>query len=193
MKGIIGCEESQEITIACREVGIEAYSCDLKPCSGGHPEWHIQDNILNHLDDGWDFGVFHPVCKYLANSGVRWRVERQEWEQIRIAADFFNTLYHAEQIPKRMVENPIQHKYARALIKKYDQLIQPWQFGDNESKATCLWLVDIPELIPIITEKPENVKQSCWKAAPSKHREADRSRTFPGVANGIVNAILRAG
>lgn len=192
MNGMVGCEESQEITKACRESGIEAYSCDLKPCSGGHPEWHIQDDIRNHFNDGWDFLIVHPVCKYLANSGVRWRVERQEWEQVRQGAEFFNLCLDAvKEIGKGIVENPIQHKYARQYIEMYDQIIQPWQFGEMESKAACLWLVNVPELIPIITTKPDGVKQSVWKCPPSDDRESIRSKTLPGVARGFVDAILR--
>lgn len=193
MRMIVGCEKSQVITKTAREYGIEAYSCDIQPCSGGYPDIHIQDDVFNHLKDGWDVGVFHPDCSRTANSGVRWYHELPQYKaEMMYWVDFFNALLGCDDIPRRMLENPIHHKYARQYIRKYDQLIQPWQFGDMESKATCLWLVNIPKLEPIITVKPEGVKQSVWHEAPGLDRKNKRSQTFPGVAKGIVKAILRS-
>mgnify|MGYP001559216724 CR=1 FL=1 len=185
MKVIIGCEESQRVCIAFRERGHEAYSCDIKPCSGGHPAWHIQDDILKHLNDGWDFGIFHPDCTYLANSGVCWRVERKEWRQIEEAAIFFNTV-NAAPFP-HVTENPIQHKYARTLIKKYNQIVHPHYFGDPESKATCLWLTGVPELVRTHFMDKNEIKQSLHYLAPSNERKTLRSKTFQGIANAMAS------
>lgn len=178
MRFINGCAKSKFLAEAFESLGWDAWTCDILPSEGWHK--HIQDDILRHLDDGWDFGIFHPDCTYLANSGVRWRVERQEWKQIKEAADFFNQV-NAAPFP-HVTENPVQHKYAREYIPIYDQIIQPWNFGVLESKATCLWLTGVPELILPIKLKPENVKQSVWREAPNPERKANRSRNFPGVS-----------
>ena len=182
MKVIVACEESQVVCIAFRKRGHEAYSCDIKDCSGGHPEWHIKDDVRNHLNDGWDMMIAHPTCTRLANSGVRWLfVIPGRWEQMIQDAEFFNLMRDAP-IPKICTENPIHHKYARQLIPVYTQIIQPWNFGDMESKATCLWLKGLPPLVKEITVKPDGVKQSVWKEPPSPERQANRSRTFPETA-----------
>ena len=102
-------------------------------------------------------------------------------ELVKPAAEFFNACLDAP-IPLVMVENPIQHHFAREYIRIYDQIIQPWQFGDMETKATCLWLKGLPKLIPLITRKPEGVKASVWREAPSQNRKANRARNFKGVS-----------
>jgi hypothetical protein len=131
--------------------------------------------------------IFHPDCTRLANSGVRWYHERPEYQELTIqAALFFNACLYAD-IPLIAVENPIQHRYARQYIRKYDQIIQPWQFGDLESKATCLWLKGIARLNPLITVKPDNVKQSVWREPPGTNRKVNRSRTFPGIAKAMAD------
>lgn len=182
-KFINGCSKSVSLAKFFEEMGWDAWTCDLLPSEGWHK--HIQDDVLKHLNDGWDFGIFHQDCTYLANSGVRWRVERQEWREIKEAADFFNAVDRGAKFP-HVCENPIHHKYARQYIKEYDQIIQPWNFGDMESKAICLWLTDTPKLIKAITVKPEDVKQSVWMAAPSDHRQADRARNFVGVSKAMA-------
>jgi hypothetical protein len=169
------------------EVGIDARSCDLKPCE--HPEWgipHIQDNALNHLK-GYDLGIGHPECTRLANSGVRWLLERPElMTQVKPAADFFNAFFGAD-IEKICLENPIQHKYARQYIRQYDQIVQPHYFGDKESKATCLWLVRLPKLVRTHWIPKEEIQQSVWKEAPNPDRKTNRARTFKGVANAMAS------
>ena len=184
MKLLNGCAKSVSLVEAFEAQGWDAWTCDILPSEGWHK--HIQDDVLNHLDDGWDMAIFHPDCTDLANSGVRWYHERPEKHTLVIkGAEFFNKLRNAK-IPRICMENPIQHKYARALIVKYDQIIQPWQFGDMESKATCLWLKGLPLLVPLITEKPAGVRQSVWREAPSPNRKANRSRNFEGVVNAMA-------
>jgi len=125
MKVLIGCEESQAVCIAFREKGHEAYSCDILPCSGGHPEWHLQMDVLEAIKlKEWDMGVFFPPCTRLCNSGVRWLDERNLWDEMRQAAAFFNRfVLMGKSGMKVAIENPIQHKYARNLIEKYHQII----------------------------------------------------------------------
>ncbi len=192
MKVLVACEESQTVAIAFRKRGHNAFSCDLKPCSGGHPEWHIQDDVLNHLEDGWDMMIAHPVCKRLANSGVMWLKKRNLWDDLEVGARFFNKFLNAD-IPKIVVENPIPHKYALAIIgKKYDQLIQPYMFGHTERKATCLWIKGLPLLKETNNVKaemltlPKNQQQRLHYLPPSKDREMLRSKTYQGIANAMA-------
>ena len=112
---INGCAKSVALVEAFEAKGWDAWTCDILPSSEGWQK-HIQDDVLNHLNDGWDMAIFHPDCTYLANSGVRWYHERQQQELTRLAAEFFNKLLDAK-IPKICSENPIQHKYARELIR----------------------------------------------------------------------------
>lgn len=182
MKVLIACEESQAVCKAFRAKGHEAYSCDILPCSGGHPEWHIQDDVRNHLD-GWDMIIAHPVCTRLTNSGVRWLHERNLWAEMEAAAEFFNLF--KGKAPKVCIENPIPHKYAKAIIGNYTQIVQPWMFGHGETKATCLWLHDLPKLKP--TNIVEGREQKIWKMSPSKNRAALRSKTYPGIAKAMAD------
>ena len=192
MRVIVGCEESQEVCKAFRELEYEAYSCDTQPCSGGHPEWHIQGNILNYVGmneyndlQGWDLGIFHPPCTRLCNSGVMWLEKRNLWKDMRDSAFFFNALLLSPLIDKVVVENPIPHKYALEIIgRKYDQIIQPWQFGHGETKATCLWLKGLPKLKP--TNIVEGREQRLHRLPPSKDRAKLRSKTFSGIAKAMA-------
>jgi len=151
---INGCAKSVSLVKEFEARGWDAWTCDILPSEG----WgkHIQDDILKHLDDGWDFGIFHPDCTTLANSGVRWLHEnnaetgelyKERWARMIKDAEFFNYLLN-QDIPRIAIENPIQHKYARKYIREYDQIIQPYQFGEDASKATCLWLKGLPKLKP---------------------------------------------
>lgn len=194
MRVLVACEESQAVCIAFRNAGHEAYSCDILPCSGGHPEWHIQDDVLKHLNDGWDLMIAHPTCTYLANSGVCWLWNKDgspnddRWENMSDGIEFFKRLLNAD-IPLIAVENPIPHKYANELIgRKYDQLIQPYQFGHPESKATCLWLNGLPKLQPtndvkeIWKQLPKSEAQRIHYMSPGPERAKLRSKTFHGIA-----------
>jgi len=184
MKVLVACEESQEVCKAFRKLGHEAYSCDILLCSGGHPEWHIQDDVLKHLDDGWDLMIAHPPCTRLCNSGVMWLKKRHLWKQMEDGALFFKKLHRAN-IPLICVENPIPHKYAVSIIgRNYTQIIQPWMFGHGETKATCLWLKGLPILKP--SKIVSGRKQRLHRLPPSKDRAMLRSKTYPGIAQAIA-------
>jgi hypothetical protein len=180
---INGCSKSVSLAQEFEALGWDAWTCDILPSEGWRK--HIQDDILKHLNDGWDFGIFHTDCTYLANSGVRWRVERAEWKEIKESCDFFNAVDSGANFA-HVMENPIQHKYAREYIRVYDQMIQPWNFGVLESKAICLWLCGVPELVLPITKKPEGVKQSVWREAPGPDRKANRARNFPAISKAMA-------
>lgn len=182
---LVACEESQRVCIAFRERGFEAYSCDVVDCSGGHPEWHIKDDVLKHLNDGWDLMIAHPDCTRITNSGVRWLNERNLWDDMEKACHFFNTIKSAP-IKCKALENPIPHKYARMLIGEYTQIISPHYFGDKESKATCLWLLNLPLLKRTHFIDKSEIKQSIWREPPSTERKRNRSRTFPGIAQAMA-------
>ena len=148
MRILIACEESQEVCKAFRLLGHVAYSCDIIPCSGGHPEWHIQDDVLKHLNDGWDMMIAHPPCTYLSKAGARWlhqnkKINQERYENGIKARDFFLKLLSAN-IPKIAVENPTPLKIYQ--LPKHTQAIQPYMFGHKFSKRTLLWLKNIPEL-----------------------------------------------
>ena len=184
MKVLIACEFSQIVTKAFRDLGHKAYSCDL--IDGEiNSEWHIKKDVESILYDGWDLMIGHPPCTRLANSGVRWLKERDLWEEMREGARFFKALMDAP-IKRIALENPIPHKYGLEIIgRKYDQIIQPWQFGHGETKATCLWLKNLPKLIP--TNIVSGREQRIHNLGPSKDRWKERSRTFAGIAEGMAN------
>ena len=181
MKVLIACEFSQVVTKAFREKGHEAYSCDIISAEGGHPEWHIQDDVLNHLDNGWDMVIAFPPCTHIAVSGARWFKEKQADGRQQKGIDFF--MQFTRLACSWAIENPIgimSNKY-----RKPDQIIQPWQFGHGETKATCLWLNGLPKLNP--TNNVNGRDQRIWKLPPSEERAKLRSRTFSGVAQAMAN------
>ena len=161
-----------------RDRGHDAFSCDILP-SECDSTFHIQDNVLNHLDDDWDLGIFHPPCTHLAVSGARWFKEKQK-EQ-KEALDFVRELMNAP-IPKICIENPISIISTR--IRKPDQIIQPWMFGHGETKATCLWLKNLPKLEP--TNIVEGRDSRIHKMPPGPDRWKERSRTYPGIAQAMA-------
>jgi len=185
MKILIACEESQTVCIELRKRGHEAFSCDILPGSGGHPEWHIKGDVLEQLDKDWDLMIAHPPCTRLANSGVQWLERRNLWDDMRDGAEFFKQLLNAN-IPQIAVENPIPHKYAVEIIgRKYDQIIHPWMFGHGETKATCLWLHNLPLLLPTLYVTGR--EQRLHKLPPSPDRAKLRSKTYPGIAKAMAN------
>ena len=191
-KVLIACEFSGRVREAFRKRGFDAWSCDLLPAEDGSKH-HIQDNVLNILEDGWDLMIAHPPCTYLANSGVRWlwqdsryMTAETRWEKLYESAKFFKQLLHAP-IPHIAIENPIPHKYALQIIGvKYTQIIQPYQFGEPYSKATCLWLKNLPKLKPTKIIPKNQVKQQVWKEPPSPERWKNRSRTYKGIAEAMA-------
>jgi len=182
---LVACEESQVVTKAFRAEGHEAYSCDIQDCSGGHPEWHIKGDALDQLDKGWDLMIAHPPCTYLCNSGVVWlHRDKARWDKMRDGAEFFKKLLNAD-IKKICVENPIMHKYAKEIIGvNQTQVIQPWQFGHGETKATCLWLKGLNKLEP--TNIVDGREQRLHRLPPSKDRAKLRSKTYEGIAEAMA-------
>ena len=189
MKILIACEFSGVVREAFRKKGHDAWSCDLLPSDIASP-YHIQDDVLKHLNEGWDMMIAHPPCTYLSNSGVRWlynsdKTKNEErWENMRTGREFFLKLLNAD-IPRVAVENPIQHKYAREKIRKPDQIIQPWQFGHGETKATCLWLKNLPKLIP--TNMVSGRENRIHRMPPSSSRGYLRSVTYQGIADAMAD------
>jgi hypothetical protein len=177
---LVACEESQRVCIAFRERGFEAYSCDVISCSGGHPEWHIKDDVLKHLNDGWDLAIIFLPCTDLAVSGARWFQQKRLDGRQQKAIEFFMRFTELE-IPWG-IENPIG--IMSTLYRKPDQIIQPWMFGHGETKATCLWLHKLPLL------KPTNIvggrEQKIWRMPPSPERAKLRSKTFAGIAKAMA-------
>jgi len=186
MKILIGCEFSQVETKAFRERGHEAYSCDILPTEG-NPDWHIQDDVLKHLDENWDLAILHPECTFLTVSGNRWmKPEYQERfpnrpQQIKDAIEFFMKLVNAP-IPKIAIENPIG--IMSTVYRKPDQIIQPYQFGHPETKATCLWLKGLPKLTH--TNIVGGREARIHKMPPSKDRGKERSRSYAGIAKAMA-------
>ena len=195
MRILIACEFSGIVREAFKARGHDAWSCDLLPTE--IPGQHYREDIFNVLfseDDkyppieSWDLMIAHPPCTRLANSGVRWLRERNLWEEMEKAAYLFRYLWDARyQIKRVCIENPIPHKYAVEIIgRKYDQIIQPWQFGHGETKATCLWLRGLPVLKPtnIVNKREQRIHKLSALCGPdsSKTRQQDRSRTYPGIA-----------
>ena len=213
LKILVACEESQAVTIEIRKLGHEAFSCDLLPCSGGHPEWHLQQDVFEVIDKGWDMMIAHPPCTYLAVSGAQWyyhpddkhlptdkrrphpRYPNRAYDREK-AVKFFLALANAP-IEKIAIENPIGIISTR--WRKPDQIVQPYMFGDEATKTTCLWLKNLPKLEPTkITNKGERIyfasgkSQPKWysdafvKAKTPEERQILRSKTFPGLAKAMA-------
>lgn len=217
MNVLIACEESQEVCKAFREKGHRAFSCDLQECSGGHPEWHICGDALEvinptmgcfitqdgttHTHTQWDLLIAHPPCTDLAVSGARWFPEKQRDFRQQKSIVFFMQIALAN-VPKVVVENPVS--IMSNVWRKPDQIIHPWMFGDNVSKATCLWLRGVRPLKPLVTERPEmewfewtdgktgkKKRQAQWCAdawnLPPAERARVRSKTFPSIAKAMAD------
>ena len=208
MKVLIACEESQAVTKEFRKLGHEAFSCDILPCTGGHPEWHYQKDVFEVINKGWDLMIAHPPCTFLAVSGARWlynkdgSVNEERFYNQRQALDFVEMLMKSN-INKIAIENPIS--VISSAIRKPDQIIQPYWFGDSASKSTCLWLKNLPKLEPtnIVskgefkewidkkTNKPK--RQPMWyyqalqQAKTPAERRTLRSKTFKGIAEAMAN------
>jgi len=182
MRILVACEESQAVTIELRKLGHEAYSCDILDCSGGHPEWHIKEDVLENLwRYKWDMIIAFPPCTDLASSGARWFKEKQRHGIQQKSIDFFMKFVNAK-CDKIAIENPIGIMSTK--YRKPDQIIQPWQFGHGETKSTCLWLKGLPKLKP--TNIVEGREQRIWKMAPGPERAKLRSKTFPGIAKAMA-------
>lgn len=212
MNVLIACEESQAECIEFRKLGHNAFSCDIQECSGGHPEWHIQtnvldiingkcvfktcDNTLRYINTNWDLIIAHPPCTYLSKAGARWLypkagiIDPVRYEKGLAALDFFNSILQAE-CDKIVVENPVPLKIFNLPVPS--QKIQPYQFGEPFSKCTCLWIKgDLPLLLPtnILSEYKPYIDSNCSKAARGLGKgflngvrgSKLRSKTFKGIA-----------
>ena len=178
MRVLVACEFSGIVRDAFRVRGHDAWSCDILPTE--KPGQHIQGDVLEILGDEWDLMIAHPPCIRICNSGVRWLAERNLWDAMNTACKFFNTLKNAP-IDKICIENPIPHKYAVEKIGKYAQIIQPWQFGHSETKATCLWLKNLLKLQP--TNIVEGREQRIFNMPKNADRGRLRSITYQGIAD----------
>lgn len=208
MNVLVACEESQEVCKAFRKLGANAYSCDIIECSGGHPELHIQQDVLPLLNGGcefttndntkhyvageWDVIIAFPPCTDLAVSGARYFKEKRKDGRQQRSIEFFMKFVNAK-CNHIAIENPIG--IMSTYYRKPNQIIQPWQFGHGETKATCLWLKGLPLLNP--TNIVEGREQKVWKMPPSKDRAKLRSKTYPGIAKAMAeqwyNYILNEG
>ena len=187
---IVGCEESQAVCIEFRRKGHNAYSCDKLPCSGGHPEWHLQMDIFDAIKlMNWHIGIFFPPCTHLAVSGAKHFEQKRKDGRQQQGIDFFMKIANCN-IDKKAIENPIG--IMSTLWRKPDQIIQPWQFGDPFTKTTCLWLKNLPLLFPTqIVSKGEFVTTPSGKKLPKWYSDNKnpkiRSKTFPGIARAMAD------
>jgi len=229
MNILIACEESQSVCKAFRNLGFEAFSCDILPSSGGHPEWHymcdvfeiienngglLENGEIHHVDGNWDLMIAHPPCTYLSVSGARWFYHPDDKhlpiesrrphprfpnraQDREDALNFFIKLFESP-IEKIAIENPVG--VVSSKYRKPNQTVQPWMFGDEASKSTCLWLKNLPQLIPTnIVGKGERVVLSSGRSLPKWYsdsfhtsiptelRRTLRSKTFEGIANAMAN------
>lgn len=200
-KILVACEESQAVTVAFRNIGHEAFSCDILPASGGHPEWHLQEDVTALLSEHWDMILAFPPCTYLTVTGNRWfNIERYGAKAIqrhkdREEAVAFFMLFANADCPKVAIENPVGIMSSR--WRKPDCIIQPYQFGDPYEKKTCLWLKGLAPLQPTNVVAPPNRTQfrsgksmPTWYAEawqlPKAERAKLRSKTFPGIAKAMA-------
>ena len=207
MRILLACEESQAVCSEFRKLGHEAFSADILQCSGSHPEWHIQGDVLKIIDKGWDMLIAFPPCTHLAVSGARHFEQKRKDGRQQQGIDFFMEMINAP-IDKICVENPIGIMSTK--FRKPNQIIHPYHFGDPYSKSTCLWLKGLPPLL--YNKKNENIKQKELAFAglpnevdkgefvtfPSGKRMAKwyneasgnghlRSKTFPGIAKAMAS------
>ncbi len=198
MRILVACEESQAVTIELRKLGHEAYSCDVEPCTGGHPEWHLQQDVEPLLKMHWDMIIAFPPCTYLTNAGARhlWKggeLNQERYEKGLEAKEFFLQFYNAN-CKRICIENPTPNKVYK--LPEKTQVIQPYQFGHPFTKRTQLWLKGLPLLSPTKVVEPERT----WCPSGSysgkhgekhrgvftKDRARNRAKTFSGVAKAMA-------
>ena len=178
MRVLVACEYSARVRDAFRSRGHDAWSCDLLECEGD-PQWHLRQPVEDVLADGWDLMIAHPPCTHLAISGAR-HFHRKQREQAE-ALDFVRLLM-AAPIGRWCIENPVS--IISSAITLPTQIIQPWQFGHGETKATCLWLKNLPQLRP--TNCVSGREGRVWLMPPGPDRWKERSRTYQGVADAMA-------
>lgn len=191
MRVLVACEESQRVTIAFRKRGHLAFSCDIKDCSGGHPEWHIKGDVIEHLKSVsafyYDLIIAHPPCTYLSVAGAanfykNNQVNRGRFEEQKRAREFFMFFYNFSGCKRICIENPRAMKTAN--LPPYSQVIQPYDFGDDYSKQTLLWLKGLPYLMPTCIELNRRSAAPSWTAL--NRSPAVRSKTFNGIAEAMA-------
>lgn len=201
LKVLIACEESQAVTKEFRRLGHEAYSCDLLPCSGGHPEWHLQQDVTELLQNYWDLIISFPTCTFLTVTGNRWfNVDKygdkalKRIEDRKEAINFF-MLFANAKCKHVVIENPVGIMSTE--WRKPNQIINPYQFGDAFEKKTCLWIKGLPNLEATNIVDPPARKQfesgksmpewyaELW-SLPKEERSTARSKTFPGIAKAMA-------
>ena len=218
MNILVACEESQAVTIELRKLGHNAFSCDIIECSGGHPEWHVKQDVLPLLNGccnfetqaghkiavcyKWDMIIAFPPCTDLCVSGARWFKEKRANGTQQKSIEFFKKFASAD-CEKIVIENPVGIMSSE--LRKPEQIIQPWMFGDMATKTTCLWLKGVSKLVPKITIQPEleyhympngNRMQKwmydirCMDAKSGK-RAKEGSKTFPGIAKAMAEQFTK--
>lgn len=199
---LVACEESQAVTKELRALGVEAYSCDLEPCSGGHPEWHLQQDVLPLLEQPWDMIIAFPPCTYLTNAGMcnltrKGATAEYVAERLRKrdeALEFVLKIYNS-RCDKIAIENGVG--FLSTGWRKPDQIIRPYEFGHSVNKKTCLWLKGLPKLVPTNIVQPDTEKAKLGKTVSSwyastlregrtlKEVSRIRSKTFDGIAKAM--------
>ena len=189
MRVLVACEFSGRVREAFRKLGHDAWSCDLLPSDGNSP-YHIQDDVLKHLGEDWDMMIAHPPCTYLCVPGAHYLHKQPDrYKKMEDGKTFFMHLFNTN-VSKLCIENPVPHHYAQ--LPKYNQIIQPWMFGEPYSKRTCLWLKNLPNLEPTniisnhgerYTRKDGATSNSKWYA---KATAKERSITFQGIADAMA-------
>jgi site-specific DNA-cytosine methylase len=181
LKVLVACEYSATVRDAFRALGHDAWSCDLLP-TDGNPEWHLIGDVLEVIEDGWDLMIAHPPCTDLSVSGARHFAAKIADGRQQRALDFVQLLMDAP-IERIAIENPIS--VISSKIRKPDQIIQPWQFGHGETKATCLWLKNLPKLEA--TDIVDGREQRMHRLPPSPDRWKIRSTTYKGIAKAMAD------
>lgn len=198
MKILVACEESQAVTIELRKLGHEAYSCDIIECSGGHPEWHLQQDVIPLLKEKWDMIIAFPPCTFLSNAGAcrlypkKGQLNMERYQKGLEAKEFFLKFLNAD-CPRIAVENPVSSKVFEMPL--HTQEIQPWMFGHPYTKKTRLWLKGLPQLEPTSVVDPigpycpagTGRKDSSKYGSAKRGEDAkNRSKTFAGVAKAMA-------
>lgn len=197
MRVLIACEESQAVCKAFRELGHEAYSCDLQPCSGGHPEWHFQQSVFEVIELGWDLMIAHPPCTFMSKAGARWMyptsgsLSEKRFAAAMEAKSFFMKLLSAP-IEHVAIENPTPLKIVG--LPTHTQAVQPYEYGHSFSKRTLLWLKNLPELTPTDIRgdyKPYLPSNTGGKKRGQKFQfvnitQKESSKTFTGIAKAMA-------
>lgn len=190
MRILVACEESRAVTKELRNIGHEAYSCDLLPCSGGHPEWHLQTDALEVAKLAWDMVIAFPPCTHLASSGARWFDKKRADGRQQAGIGFFLAFTALDHVPMVAIENPVGIMSSE--YRKPDQIIHPWMFGHPETKATCLWLKGLDTLVPTCNVReemdalPSSQSHRIHHMPPGPERSILRSKTYSGIAKAMA-------